>query len=117
LIGHHALAVGVLTLVVIVGKIVSVAAGALLSGGGRRLAIQAGMSLAQIGEFSFIIAALGTDLNATGDFLYPVAASVSAITTFTTPWLIRAADPVADRLAPNASPAAPRPENEARPRA
>jgi CPA2 family monovalent cation:H+ antiporter-2 len=117
LIGHHALAVGVLTLVVIVGKIVSVAAGALLSGGGRRLAIQAGMSLAQIGEFSFIIAALGTDLNATGDFLYPVAASVSAITTFTTPWLIRAADPVADRLAPNASPTTPRPENEARPRA
>jgi len=53
------------------------------------------MSLAQIGEFSFIIAALGLSLGAIGDFLFPVAVTVSAITTLTTPWLIQASGPVA----------------------
>jgi monovalent cation:H+ antiporter-2, CPA2 family len=53
------------------------------------------MSLAQIGEFSFIMAGLGISLNATRDFLYPVAVAVSAVTTLTTPWLIRSAGPVA----------------------
>ena len=52
--------------------------------------------LAQIGEFSFIIAGLGLSLQATGEFLYPIAVAVSAVTTLTTPWLIRASDPVAD---------------------
>src|SRR5262249_44535368 len=60
-----------------------------------RTSIQAGMSQAQIGEFAFIIAGLGATLGATGSFLYPVAATVSAITTLTTPWLIRASGPVA----------------------
>jgi CPA2 family monovalent cation:H+ antiporter-2 len=54
------------------------------------------MSLAQIGEFSFIIAGLGLSLGATRDFLYPVAVAVSAITTLTTPWLIRAAGPASE---------------------
>jgi len=58
--------------------------------------VQAGMSLAQIGEFSFIIAGVGLSSGATRDFLYPVAVAVSAITTLTTPWLIRAAGPVAE---------------------
>jgi CPA2 family monovalent cation:H+ antiporter-2 len=53
------------------------------------------MSLAQIGEFSFIIAAVGLSSGATREFLYPVAIAVSAITTLTTPWLIRSASPVA----------------------
>ena len=53
------------------------------------------MSLAQIGEFSFIIAGVGLALGATRDFLYPVAVAVSAVTTLLTPWLIRASDPVA----------------------
>jgi CPA2 family monovalent cation:H+ antiporter-2 len=57
--------------------------------------VQSGMSLAQIGEFSFIIAGLGLSLGATRDFLYPVAVAVSAITTLTTPWLIRASAPAA----------------------
>jgi len=100
LIVRHWLAVLVLTLVVIAGKIISVTGGALVTGNDRRLSLQAGMSLAQIGEFSFIIAALGNDLQATGAFLYPIAASVSAITTFTTPWLIRASDPVSRWFAP-----------------
>jgi CPA2 family monovalent cation:H+ antiporter-2 len=95
---RHWPAVLVLTLLVIVGKILSVTGGSLLVGNRRALSIQAGMSLAQIGEFSFIIAALGNELGVTGDFLYPIAASVSAITTFTTPWLIRASDPVSRML-------------------
>jgi CPA2 family monovalent cation:H+ antiporter-2 len=53
------------------------------------------MSLAQIGEFSFIIAGVGLASGATGPFLYPIAVAVSAATTFLTPWLIRASDPVA----------------------
>lgn len=89
------IAVAALTVVVLLGKIASVAFGAFLTGGGARLAIQSGMSLAQIGEFSFIIAALGLSLGATRDFLYPVAVAVSAATTLTTPWLIRASEPVA----------------------
>ncbi len=56
------------------------------------------MSLAQIGEFSFIIAALGLSLKVTSDFLYPIAISVSAVTTFTTPYLIRSADQVVATL-------------------
>lgn len=96
LVLEHWGAVVVLTVVVVVGKIVGVAVGAFLTGSSTRTAIQAGMSLAQIGEFSFIIAGLGLALGATRDFLYPVAVAVSAITTLTTPWLIRAAEPTAD---------------------
>ena len=84
-----------LTVVVVAGKIVSVTLGAFLTGGGVRTSVQAGMSLAQIGEFSFIIAGVGATLGATRDFLYPVAVTVSAVTTLLTPWLIRAAAPVA----------------------
>lgn len=89
-------AVVALTLLVIVGKIIGVSVGAFLTGTGTRTAVQSGMSLAQIGEFSFIIAGLGLSLGATGAFLYPVAVAVSAITTLTTPWLIRAAEPAAE---------------------
>jgi len=96
LVLEHWGAVVVLTVVVIVGKIVSVTVGAFLTGSSTRTAIQAGMSLAQIGEFSFIIAGLGLSLGATREFIYPVAVAVSAITTLTTPWLIRAAEPTAD---------------------
>jgi CPA2 family monovalent cation:H+ antiporter-2 len=92
---EHWLAVVVLTLVVVVGKVVSVSLGAFLAGNGIRLSLQAGMSLAQIGEFSFIIAGLGIALGATRDFIYPVAVAVSAVTTLSTPWLIRAARPAA----------------------
>jgi CPA2 family monovalent cation:H+ antiporter-2 len=84
-----------LTAAVIVGKVVSVSVGSFLTGNGLRPAIQTGMSLAQIGEFSFIIAGLGVSLHATDAFLYPVAITVSALTTLLTPWLIRAAEPFA----------------------
>jgi CPA2 family monovalent cation:H+ antiporter-2 len=87
---EHWAVVLALSVVVIVGKIVSVSIGAFLVGTGTRTSVAAGMSLAQIGEFSFIIAGVGLTLGAVGSQLYPVAVAVSAITTLTTPWLIRA---------------------------
>ena len=95
LVARHWLAVVVLTVAVIIGKVVSVSLGAFLTGSGMRTSVQAGLSLAQIGEFSFIIAALGLALHATGEFLYPVAVAVSALTTLLTPWMIRASEPIA----------------------
>jgi CPA2 family monovalent cation:H+ antiporter-2 len=99
LVAEHWVAVILLTVVVTVGKVVGVAVGAFLVGSGVRTSVQAGMSLAQIGEFSFIIAGLGTALGAVRGFLYPVAVAVSAVTTLVTPWLIRASVPVANRVA------------------
>lgn len=102
-IAEHWLAIAVLTLVVVSGKMIGVTLGAFLTGHGVRTSVQSGMSLAQIGEFSFIIAGLGLSLKATGSFLYPIAVAVSAITTLTTPWLIRVSGPIAnfvDRKAP-----------------
>jgi CPA2 family monovalent cation:H+ antiporter-2 len=96
LVARHWLAIVVLTLIVILGKILSVSVGAFLTGNSTRTSVQAGMSLAQIGEFSFIIAGLGLSLGATGNFLYPVAVAVSAITTLTTPLLIKVSVPVAN---------------------
>jgi len=92
---EHWQAISVLTLVVICGKVLSVSLGSLLTGQNFRTSVRAGMSLAQIGEFSFIIAGLGISLGAIRSFLYPIAVTVSALTTFTTPFLIRASDPVA----------------------
>jgi CPA2 family monovalent cation:H+ antiporter-2 len=92
---EHWGAVLLLAVVVIVGKVLAVTAGAFLTGNGLRSSVQAGMSLAQIGEFSFIIAAVGTAAGAIRPELYGVAIAVSALTTLTTPWLLRAADPIA----------------------
>lgn len=89
------LPVAVLSAVVVVGKVFGVTVGSFLTGNGVRTSVQAGMSLAQIGEFSFIIAGLGLTLSATGDIIYPIAVAVSALTTLTTPWLIRASGPTA----------------------
>lgn len=103
LVAEHWAAVVALTGVVVLGNAFAVTLGAFLSGAGLRVSVQAGMSLAQIGEFSFIIAALGLTLGATRDFLYPVAIAVSAVTTLLTPWLIRGSGSVAswvDRALP-----------------
>jgi CPA2 family monovalent cation:H+ antiporter-2 len=95
LVARHWTAVVVLTLVVVFGKVIGVSLGAFLTGSSMRTSVQAGLSLAQIGEFSFIIAGLGLALHATGNFLYPVAVAVSALTTLLTPWMIRASEPIA----------------------
>jgi monovalent cation:H+ antiporter-2, CPA2 family len=105
ILAEHWPAVLVLTVVVVLGKATGVTIGAFVSGNGVRASVQAGMSLGQIGEFSFIIAGLGVALGATGGFLYPVAIAVSAFTTLLTPWLIRASGPFAswvDRRLPPA---------------
>ena len=91
LVAQYWVPVVVFTIAVIVGQVVIVTISAFLTGHGTRTSLQAGMSLAQIGEFSFIIAGIGISTGATRDFLYPLAVAVSAITTLTTPWLIRAA--------------------------
>ncbi|MFA6236091.1 MAG: cation:proton antiporter [Bacteriovorax sp.] len=78
-----------ISVLIMFGKIFSVFMGALLSGQNIKTSVHAGFSLAQIGEFSFIIAALGLSMKVTSDFLYPIAVAVSAITTFATPYLIR----------------------------
>ena len=95
LIGRHWIPVVVFLSLVVAGKVVGVTFGTFLAGYGVRTSVQAGMSLAQIGEFSFIIAALGLSSGATRDFLYPVAVTVSAATTLLTPWMIRWSAPVA----------------------
>ena len=78
-----------ITMVTIIGKILSSSMGSLISGQTLKNSVQTGFSLAQIGEFSFIIATLGLTLKVTSDFLYPLAVAVSVITTFTTPYLIK----------------------------
>ena len=83
----------IITFATVLGKFLSSGLGALLSGQPLKTSVQTGLSLAQIGEFSFIIATLGLTLKVTSEFLYPIAVAVSAITTFTTPYLIKASEP------------------------
>lgn len=82
-----------ITLVVIFGQIFFAGTGILLSGQPLKIAIQSGFALAQIGEFAFIIAALGQSLKVTNDSLYPIVVAVSVLTIFLTPYQIRLADP------------------------
>jgi CPA2 family monovalent cation:H+ antiporter-2 len=96
LIAQHWPALIVLTAAVIGGKIFGVGFASVLSGVGAKTSIEAGMSLAQIGEFSFIIAAAGLKTGATRDFLYTLAVAVSALTTFLTPYMIRSSIPIAE---------------------
>jgi CPA2 family monovalent cation:H+ antiporter-2 len=94
IVAHWAVVL-VFLVVVVVGKIASVALGAFLTGQGAQNSVKAGMSLAQIGEFSFIIAGVGTASGAIDDLLYSIAVAVSGVTTLLTPWLIRSAGPTA----------------------
>lgn len=83
----------IIILITIFGKFITTVLGALLAGQSLKQSVQAGMSLPQIGEFSFIIASLGVSLKVTSAFLYPIAVAASAVTTFATPFLIRKASP------------------------
>ena len=76
------------------GKTFFVTAGALFAGRPLKQAIQAGTSMAQIGEFSFIIATLGLTLNVISEQIYPIVVGVSVITTFATPYMIRLSEPI-----------------------
>ena len=74
---------------VIITHIVFSAVGAILTGSGLETGVRTGFSLAQLGEFGFILAGLGVSLGVMRDFIYPVIISVSVITTFTTPYMIK----------------------------
>ena len=93
-LADHWPAIIVISILTIFGKALSTIAGALMSGQRLKHSMQAGLSLAQIGEFSFIIATLGLSLKVISEFLYPLAVAVSVVTTFTTPYLIRFSDPI-----------------------
>ncbi len=88
----------VLVLTILIGQAVFGSFGFLISGQSLKSAMQCGFSMAQIGEFSFIIASLGLSLGVIGDFLYPVVVAVSVITTFLTPYMIRLSTPAYSRL-------------------
>ncbi|RHO71912.1 sodium:proton antiporter [Parabacteroides sp. AF48-14] len=103
LLWEYKIPILILTLVVMVGQILFASFGVLLSGQPVKIAIHSGFSLAQIGEFAFIIASLGLTLGVTDNFLYPIVVAVSVITTFFTPYMIRMAEPacrIADRIIP-----------------
>lgn len=93
----------IITLVTIVGKLIFSSLGVLAAGQTLSTAVHCGCSLAQIGEFAFIIASLGLSLGVIADYIYPIIVSVSILTTLTTPTFIRSADKIAagvERLLP-----------------
>jgi len=99
----HWLPVVAITVAVVFCKVIACATGTFLGGYDRGTSLRVGMSVAQIGEFSFIIASLGLTLNVTSKFLYPIAVAVSVLTTMLTPYLIKSTDGAVnwfDRMAP-----------------
>ena len=94
----YALPILLLVLTILVGQAVLGSLSFLLGGQSLKSAMRCGFSMAQIGEFSFIIASLGLSLGVISDFLYPVVVAVSVITTFLTPYMIRLATPAYNRL-------------------
>ncbi|SDE01827.1 monovalent cation:H+ antiporter-2, CPA2 family [Dyadobacter soli] len=94
----YAVPTAILVLVVMLGKTTFVTLGAVISGQPLKKSLQSGMSLSQIGEFSFIIANLGLSLKVTSGFLYPIAVGVSVITTFATPYMMKASEPLYEWL-------------------
>ena len=89
----YALPILILVLTILVGQAIFGSIAFMLAGESLKSAMRCGFSMAQIGEFSFIIASLGLSLSVISDFLYPVVVAVSVITTFLTPYMIRFATP------------------------
>ncbi|MBQ6045742.1 MAG: cation:proton antiporter [Bacteroidales bacterium] len=92
-IGAHWGTILVIALLAVAGILTFITIGALLAGKSLDTAVHTGFSLAQLGEFGFILASLGVSLGVMRDFIYPVIISVSVLTTFGTPFMIKAADP------------------------
>ncbi len=92
-IAEHWWVILLITLIVMLSHILFAGAGILMTGGGLKNAVHTGFSLAQLGEFGFIIAGVGVGLGVMRDFIYPVIIAVSVITTFTTPYMIKLAGP------------------------
>lgn len=91
-------AVIIVTLLIIFGKSFGIILGAIISGQPLKQAVQVGMSMTMIGEFSFIVAALGLSLGVISEFLFPVAVGASAITTFTSPFMIKYSESAYNQL-------------------
>jgi monovalent cation:H+ antiporter-2, CPA2 family len=103
LLAKYALPILAISAVVVLGKVFTCSLGSFVAGNDMRTSLRVGMGLAQIGEFSFIIASLGLSLKVTSDFIYPIAVAVSSLTTLLTPYLIRSSDALVgwfDRVAP-----------------
>ena len=98
MIARHWVPVVVFLVLILAGNMIGITLWSFLAGHGIHTSIRAGMSMAQIGEFSFIIAGLGLATGATRGFLFPVTVAVSAITTLLNPWLIRWSEPTANRV-------------------
>lgn len=96
---HNITSIIVITIALVIGKVFVCSLGVFVSGKNARTSMRVGMGLAQIGEFSFIIASLGVSLKVMSAYLYPIIVAVSAITTFLTPYLIKCADPFTRFLA------------------
>lgn len=92
-LASYAVPIIVIVLTIIIGQVVFGTLGFFLSGQSLHTAMRCGFSMAQIGEFAFIIASLGMSLNVIADYLYPIVVAVSVITTFLTPYMIRGAEP------------------------
>ncbi len=88
----------VITLIIVIGKIVFSCFGFVASGETLKTALYGGFSLAQVGEFAFIIASLGMSLNVLSPKVYPIIVAVSVITTFLTPVMMKAAEPAYKKL-------------------
>ena len=98
IIMEYALPIMALVLTILVGQGIFGSISFMLGGESLKSAMRCGFSMAQIGEFSFIIASLGLSLGVISDFLYPVVVAVSVITTFLTPYMIRLATPAYTHL-------------------
>lgn len=95
---EYAIPIITLVLAILLGQSIFGSIAFMLGGESLKSAMRCGFSMAQIGEFSFIIASLGLSLGVISDFLYPVVVAVSVITTFLTPYMIRFATPVYNSL-------------------
>ncbi|MDR0414535.1 MAG: cation:proton antiporter [Prevotellaceae bacterium] len=98
LIVEHIVPILILTAVVLIGRVIFATLGVVASGESLKVSLQAGFSLAQIGEFSFIIATLGIQLGVISDFIYPIVVAVSVVTTFTTPYGIKYSEMAYNKL-------------------
>ncbi|WP_242053304.1 cation:proton antiporter [Dysgonomonas sp. GY617] len=97
-IAEYGASIALFTCVILIGRPLFSSLGILLSGQGLKVAVKAACSLALVGEFSFIIATLGTNLGVISKALYPIIVTVAVITTFISPYMQKMSDPLADRI-------------------
>lgn len=88
IIAEHYVSIILITILVLVGKIIFTTLGARLSGESMKISVESGFSMAQVGEFSFIVAGTAISYKLADNFIYPIIIAVSIITTFTTPYLM-----------------------------